>query len=380
MQFYDNDAFLVDDVADFIFEGIWMEEGAIVVATTEHLAAIRNLLQQKGVHPQSGDHLYTAVNAEEALAGFMVQRVPDYARFKANMRKIIAKATPPGKRTRIYGEMVAVLWAQGNREAAIKLESLWNELADEYSFSLLCGYRMDSFEGQASEDDFRRVCELHSRIIPLDTNSPGHDSADRSRSIALLQQRSLSLEAEIGKRKDAESAVRSEKAKFQMAIDLTGLGVWEIDLATRKESWSTECKALFDAETLEGFDFQRLLTFVHVQDLEWFERSLRASLETDADFQVKFRVRMPSKEVRWLFALGRRIEVERARFVTLFVDITDKINAAWPEANIPDILENVSDDHFLALLKAIEELPSPAEDSYPKNPRMPEDRDRDHLN
>ena len=41
--------------------------------------------------------------------------------------------------------MVDLLWKQGKTEAAIRLEVLWNNLADSHVFSLLCGYAIGNF-------------------------------------------------------------------------------------------------------------------------------------------------------------------------------------------------------------------------------------------
>jgi hypothetical protein len=60
---------------------------------------------------------------------------------------------------RAYGEMVDVLWRAGNQEAAIRLEVLWNNLARQYSFSLLCGYSMGNFYKHPA--GMRDVCALH---------------------------------------------------------------------------------------------------------------------------------------------------------------------------------------------------------------------------
>ena len=67
---------------------------------------------------------------------------------------------------RIYGEMVAVLWDQGNVAAAIELERLWNELADSNPFSLFCAYPIRAFDLDAGAERFRKICAQHSAVIP----------------------------------------------------------------------------------------------------------------------------------------------------------------------------------------------------------------------
>jgi hypothetical protein len=67
-----------------------------------------------------------------------------------------------------YGEMVDLLWKDGNTEGAILLEQLWNELANRYKYSLLCGYSVDNFLHEAGLDGFRRVCDHHTHALPLE--------------------------------------------------------------------------------------------------------------------------------------------------------------------------------------------------------------------
>jgi hypothetical protein len=47
-------------------------------------------------------------------------------------------AAAPAKRLRAYGEMVDLLWQTGDVAAAVRLESLWNDLGKTRRFSLLC--------------------------------------------------------------------------------------------------------------------------------------------------------------------------------------------------------------------------------------------------
>jgi hypothetical protein len=63
---------------------------------------------------------------------------------------------------RAYGEMVDVLWQAGQTAAAIRLEMLWNQLAQTHSFALLCGYSMGHFYKDASQVEIRRQ---HTHVV-----------------------------------------------------------------------------------------------------------------------------------------------------------------------------------------------------------------------
>ena len=87
------------------------------------------------------------LDAREMLSTFMVGSMPDPERFKSAVGSVIERS---GRRTdrpcvRAYGEMVDLLWKDGNPAAAIWLEELWNDLASTHSFSLMCTYAMGNF-------------------------------------------------------------------------------------------------------------------------------------------------------------------------------------------------------------------------------------------
>ena len=70
-----------------------------------------------------------------------------------------------GSEVRAFGEMVALLWHQGNVAGAIALESLWNDLAQQQRFSLLCAYPTTGLTA-AELGDVNEVCRLHSVVHP----------------------------------------------------------------------------------------------------------------------------------------------------------------------------------------------------------------------
>ena len=95
----------------------------------------------------------------------MVNGEPDPARFQAAVGELIAERTARaiGVRSRAYGEMVDVLWKQGARSAAVRLEELWNDLQTRQSFSLLCAYAMGSFYKEPASA--QRVCGTHTHVV-----------------------------------------------------------------------------------------------------------------------------------------------------------------------------------------------------------------------
>ncbi len=66
----------------------------------------------------------------------------------------------------MFGEMVALLWADGQTGAAVDLEAMWNELASQYSFSLLCAYPASAVSGDHLADEVAHLQAAHSALRP----------------------------------------------------------------------------------------------------------------------------------------------------------------------------------------------------------------------
>jgi hypothetical protein len=167
VEFYETEAFLVESVRDFLASGLVTGDAAIVVATDAHRDSFNCALMEAGIDIPEERRCgrFVSLDTSEALATFMVDDMPDAARFRATMGQLVSRVVENARDVRIYGEMVAVLWDQGNVAAAIALEDLWNDLASRYPFSLLCAYPMRSFDTEATTENFRRICGQHSRVL-----------------------------------------------------------------------------------------------------------------------------------------------------------------------------------------------------------------------
>lgn len=164
---YEDDSDLVADVCLFLTEGLCRGEAALIIATSERLAAFSASLAAAGVDvPRATSAgLLTTLVAEEALAKFMVDGVPDGPRFSNFIGGLIEGAGQGVRPVRAFGEMVALLWRDGNVGAAIEIESLWNQLAHWHSFSLYCAYPLDSLAATDDLHAISAVCDQHSLVL-----------------------------------------------------------------------------------------------------------------------------------------------------------------------------------------------------------------------
>jgi hypothetical protein len=165
-QFYDEEAVLLDTLTGFIGGGLKAGESSIVIATPAHLEALAAQLKKFGVDvtsAQSRDQ-YICMDAEEALANFMVNQWPNDQKFFDFVTGLIGRARVKSHRVRAFGEMVALLWARGDVAATVRLEFLWHQICQSQTFALFCAYPKAGFT-QDPLQSLEVIRATHSRII-----------------------------------------------------------------------------------------------------------------------------------------------------------------------------------------------------------------------
>ena len=169
VRFYESERSLAQIVADFLKEGFEAGSPGLVVATPVQRGAIVRELTDRSldVTELQRSHDLVLLDARETLSTFMVDGRADAGKFKYQMCQVIEKVCRGRAHctVRIFGSMVDVLWQEGERDAAVRLEVLWNQLAQTQAFSLLCGYAIGNFYKDAS---FGEICGQHSHIVSAD--------------------------------------------------------------------------------------------------------------------------------------------------------------------------------------------------------------------
>jgi len=228
VQFYETDEFLLDSVSGFIGAGLGAGAACIVIATKAHREGLEERLQATGLDlaTASTRGTYLALDAGETLAMFMVEGLPEPERFAEVVGSLIQRAVKGRRRVRIFGEMVAQLWTEGNQVAAIRLEALWNELHHTtHSFSLFCAYPIQGFAGEGYGEQFTEICQQHSHVIPDESYILLASPDERLRAITLLQQKATTLEAEIAERQAAEERLRISENRYRRLFEASTDGI-----------------------------------------------------------------------------------------------------------------------------------------------------------
>jgi DNA-binding NarL/FixJ family response regulator len=170
VAFYGDDASFVNDFTRFIEAALKVGNPVIVIATESHRKILLQRLQAHGVDvataiEQGG---YIPLDVADTLSTFMVNEVPDPVRFRKVAGDLVAIAAKAAKGTHrcvvACGELAPTLWAQGNAEAAVQLEHLWDEIAKKYDVATLCGYVLKSFQRGQERKIYEKICAEHSAV------------------------------------------------------------------------------------------------------------------------------------------------------------------------------------------------------------------------
>ncbi len=206
VQFYERDEFLFDHVARFLDGGLTAGEPIVVVTGEAQREQLWARLGHDAIDRARAAGQLTWFDAHELLGQLLVGGLPDRARFQTLVVDALKKLSG-GRRVRGYGEMVSLLWRDGNRAGALQLEELWNELLRTQPLSILCAYVIDDVCGAGDGEAFHELCRAHTHVVPTERYSAVADREARLRQISFWEQRARSLEHEIERRKELERTV-----------------------------------------------------------------------------------------------------------------------------------------------------------------------------
>jgi DNA-binding NarL/FixJ family response regulator len=170
VQFYKNDSVLLDGLAASLRGSLGGGESAAYIMTSSHRSSLEMRLIAQGIDmiEATENGRLVILDAHQALSEFMDAAGPSRERFLFQfgdrLRRLEDAAVAKNKRVVVFGEMVAVLWAQKRHDAAIRLEELWNELAQTCSFYLCCAYPLGAFREKEGVH-YATICAQHSEVV-----------------------------------------------------------------------------------------------------------------------------------------------------------------------------------------------------------------------
>lgn len=247
VQFHANDKFLIDDISHMIGSALVLGNVAIVIAAESRREQLESQLKKSGFDTElpRNEGRYIVLDAGATLAEIYRNRQIDTERFTTLVSKAISNAPANGQgehpRVVVFGELVALLVAKGDFEAAIRLEQLWNELARKHSFSLRCAYPMDEFAQSKHTEAFLRICAEHSGVVV------GQGEAGR-------QATNAGREGFLDSVQDLAETARIQKESFRLLTDaVEDHAVLTLDLEGCVITWNK------GAETVIGLTHEQVL-------------------------------------------------------------------------------------------------------------------------
>jgi len=176
-----DDSLLIRNVSRYVREGLRRGDGLLVIATAEHRGSL--VRQLNGDPPYARAVLegrLVFLDAEKTLGRFMVDGQPDQGRFESVIGEALGRVRSRAGHTgtRAYGEMVGVLWQDGQISAAVRLEELWNQLLQQSDVALYCAYPIDVLSPEFQHGSMDLLMCAHTHLVPTD---PGlEDALDRA--------------------------------------------------------------------------------------------------------------------------------------------------------------------------------------------------------
>jgi PAS domain S-box-containing protein len=130
--------------------------------------------------------------------------------------------------------------------------------------------------------------------------------------------------------------LREREARLQSALEASGTGTWDWDLATGTLTWSDEVFRLHalpvNGRPPSPADW---LAMVETDDRDWLESTIRACLEGSGTYDAEFRIRRADGRVRWLHSMGRTAagqDGRPARLLGTTLDVTERREAEEDQA------------------------------------------------
>jgi hypothetical protein len=169
VHFYDSNKALIERLCGIVSTGLKTGNAVLIVATKDHRDLLIDALEQYGLNmdQHTREERFILCDAQEMLSSFMVGGSPDRDLFLASVGELldVTKSRGHGKNQGlvVFGEMVALLWDEGNQAGALAMEALWNELLNEKAFHLHCAYPRAFFS--QDEAGIINICEGHSHVV-----------------------------------------------------------------------------------------------------------------------------------------------------------------------------------------------------------------------
>jgi hypothetical protein len=158
---------LTESALVFVEAGLGRGDSVLVIAGADQRDRLFERLAAGKFRPQSlrDPGQLTVLDAGEIAAELIVGGVPEWTPFRNALAPVLSRLQASGRGTRVYTDLANTLWQAGNPDGAIGVEDFWNTLAGTYTFSLYCGYTMDTQSEHSYAAPLEELGRTHSDIL-----------------------------------------------------------------------------------------------------------------------------------------------------------------------------------------------------------------------
>jgi PAS domain S-box-containing protein len=147
--------------------------------------------------------------------------------------------------------------------------------------------------------------------------------------------------------KETETALRTSDERLKLALETSGMGVWEWDVQTNAVYWSPEVFKIFGADSNNG-TLDSFTRAIHPEDVDRLRAAARQSLGEKTIFSMEFRIIRPDGHVRWLSGYARPVYDGKGDPLRLTGTVQDITERKQYEAEIRRLNTDLSAFNYMA--------------------------------
>lgn len=122
----------------------------------------------------------------------------------------------------------------------------------------------------------------------------------------------------------------ASETRMRFILDSANMGVWTLDLPTKRLIASQHCKANFGRAPRDPFSYEDLQKAVDPRDIERWRHVVNTAIEEGSEFKIEYRIITPDNEERWVEVRGRvdlDMTDQPATMAGISLDITERRQA-----------------------------------------------------
>lgn len=161
--FHATDDDLVSRLSECVADGLAVGDSVVVLATADHCAQLAaELGADLDLDRYVAEGRYRDLDADSTLDAIRFAQGIDPIAFERLVGAVVATAAAGGRRVRVVGEIVGLMWDGGDVVGAVELEALFNDLLRRTGLVLNCAYPAE--HGSDDLGSLCVICACHSAV------------------------------------------------------------------------------------------------------------------------------------------------------------------------------------------------------------------------